>query len=358
MPYLDQIFYVAVVPTWRCNFRCKACYRWKILKHHDIPIEKWLKIIKNLKRNFSSNVFVEIDGGEALIRKADIIRIIKELKTQFKRVVLNTNGSLLDEKTLLKLDKLGLDAIKLSFYSLNKKTHNYLRGVDCYDAVLSVIKNHQKLGLKLELIASMLVTSKNIEEIPALIKFLMPLNRVNFRINPLQENFYSENAFNHSSVILPKDLWPTKEKIKKLFSWLAKYQERFKTTKEHLRLIENYYLNPKSSLKIPCRVSTGSFIVHPSGGVSLCYSFPEIGSALGNLKKILNSSAARKQRKEIEKCRKYCRILTCSFVNQNKDKTKNNPKQPRPRRVNGTRSKTPKSPRLRPASWNYGRAKP
>ena len=137
MSYLDSIFYIAVIPTWKCNFRCQACHRWKIKKHYDISIEKWLKIIKNLKHSFSSNVFVEINGGEPLIRKADTIRIIKELKTHFNRVVLNTNGSLLDKKTLLELDKLGLDAIKLSFYSFNKRTHNYLRGVDCYDTVLS-----------------------------------------------------------------------------------------------------------------------------------------------------------------------------------------------------------------------------
>ena len=220
MSYLDQIFYIAVVPTWKCNFRCKACFRWKIKKHYDIPVEKWLKIIRNLKRNFSSEVFVEIDGGEPLIRKADVIKIVKELKTHFKRVVLNTNGSLLDEKTLRELDKNGLDAIKLSFYSLNKKTHNYLRGVDCYDIVLSVIKKHQQLNSKIELIIAILVTSKNIDGVPALVKFLLPLKRVNFRINPLQENFFSKHAFNHSSVMLPKNLWPAKNKTKKLFRWL------------------------------------------------------------------------------------------------------------------------------------------
>lgn len=316
MSYLDQIFYIAVVPTWRCNFRCKACFRWKILEHRDIPVEKWIKIIKNLKRNFSKDVFVEIDGGEALIRKSVIIRLVKGLKTHFNRVVLNTNGFLLDKKTLLKLDRLGLDAIKMSFYGLNKKTHNYLRGVDCYDATMSVIKNHQQFNLNLELIIAILVTSKNIEEIPALIKFLLPLKRVNIRINPLQEIFYSENAFNYFKVILPENLWPAKEKTKKLFRWLAKYQDRLKTSKEHLKVIENYYRNPENSLKIPCRVGEGSLIINPSGGISLCYSFPEIGSALGNLKKILSSDAAQKQRKEIEKCKKYCRILTCSFVNQ------------------------------------------
>ncbi len=168
------------------------------------------------------------------------------------------------------------------------------------------------------LIIAILVTSKNIDEVPALVKFLLPLERVSIKIIPLQENFYSKNAFNHSSVMLPKNLWPTKEKTKKFFWWLAKYQDRLKTSREHLRVIAAYYENPKSSLKIPCRVSTSSLIIHPSGGVSLCYSFPQIGSALGNLKKILNSSAAQKQRKSIGNCKKYCRVLTCSFINQSK----------------------------------------
>jgi len=318
MSYLDSIFYIALIPTWKCNFRCKACHRWKILKHNDIPLEKWLKIIKNLKRNFSSDVFVEFNGGEPLIRKSLVIRMIKELKTHFKRVVLNTNGSLLDEKTLLKLENAGLDAIKLSFYSLNRKTHNYLRGVNAYDAALSVIKKHQQLGLKIELIIAILVTSKNIEEIPKLIKFLLSLKRTSIRINALQEIFSSENTFEYRKSILPRDLWPAKDKTKKLFRWLAKYQNRIKTTKEHMKIIENYYRNPKSVLKIPCRVSTGSLIIHPSGKVGLCYSMPEFGSALNDLKKLLNSSAARKQRKKIENCKKYCRILACSFVNQNK----------------------------------------
>ncbi len=181
---------------------------------------------------------------------------------------------------------------------------------------MSVIKNHQKLGLKLELIVSMLAASKNIKEIPKLIKFLLLLKRVNIRIHPLQEDFYSKNAFDHSNVILPKDLWPSKKKIRNLFSWLTQYQDRLKTTKEHLKVMENYYRNPESSLKMPCKVSTGSLIIHPSGGISLCYSFPEIGNALGDIKKILSSDAAKNQRKKIKKCKKYCRVLTCSFVNQ------------------------------------------
>lgn len=316
MSYLDGIFYIAVIPTRKRNFRCKSCHHWKALEHHDISVEKWLKIIKNLKRNFSNDVFVEINGGEPLIRKSAVIKIAKELKTYFKRVVLNTNSSLLDEKTLLKLDKLGLDAIKLSFYSLNKKTHNYLRGVDCYDAVVSVIENHQRLKLKLELIVSILVTSKNIEEIPALVEFLLLLKRVNVRINPLQERFWSENAFNYSSAILPKDLWPAKDKTKRFFQWLAKYQDRIKTSEEHIKTVAAYYENPKSSLKIPCEVATGSFIVHPSGKISLCYGFPEFGSALGNLEKILSLDVAQRQRKAIGNCKKYCRILTCSFADQ------------------------------------------
>ena len=98
MSYLDSIFISPLSQLGNVTFVVRGCLRWKILKHNDIPLEKWLKIIKNLKRNFSSDVFVEFNGGEPLLRKSAIIRMVKELKTHFKRVVLNTNGFLLDEK--------------------------------------------------------------------------------------------------------------------------------------------------------------------------------------------------------------------------------------------------------------------
>lgn len=75
------------------------------------------------------NAFVEINGGEPLIKKGLVQKIIPELKKYFYSVTLNTNDFLINETRIDKLEKSGLNFVKASLYSLDEKIHDDLRQI-------------------------------------------------------------------------------------------------------------------------------------------------------------------------------------------------------------------------------------
>ena len=103
------------------------CSIWKN-NFPELSDEKWLKIGEEVKNSLPKNTFLEINGGEPLIRKDLTISLIKKLKQKFDCVALNSNGVLINAETVKELEKSGLDILKISFYSLDKNIVNSLRG--------------------------------------------------------------------------------------------------------------------------------------------------------------------------------------------------------------------------------------
>ena len=314
--HLQKISYISLMPTIRCNFQCQSCFNWKVPATLELPLVEWEKIVASLIKNFDGSTFVEINGGEPLLRRDDIIQIVRKLKTHFQKVVLNTNGYFLDPNTIDALEAAGLDVIKMSLYSLNPTTHNDLRGAVAFDQAMQALRYHQEKNSAMEFRIAILITSKNIQEVPALIDYLVGLRNVVIRLNALTEIYNSEKSADLSVYKIPEALWPKAEAIEKVFECIMAHKDKIKTTEEHLKTIKEYYLNPASALEHPCRVHESSLIITSDGKVSLCYKLPPFGDARGDLAQLLDSPEAEAQRTATKHCRKGCRILACNFINQ------------------------------------------
>lgn len=304
--------FVSLQITFKCNFKCQACSIWK-KSFPELNNEEWLEIASDIKKYFPENTFVEINGGEPLLRKELVFKLIKSLKKKFKTVTLNSNGSLIGCTTLRKLEEAGLDAIKISFYSLRKKTVNSLRGTeDAYGKTLDAIRLLQNSNIKLEI--GVLITSENIDDLEELITYLQKLKNCQIILQPLDESIESEESKKSRKNILPKNLWPQKDKVQEFFKWLRKNSKNIKNSKDNLRVIENYYLLPRSALKRKCFAGQKGFMVYPNGNVSFCFKRKNIGNINNDdIAKILKSSNTRSERKGIKNCRKYCRISGCNY---------------------------------------------
>jgi MoaA/NifB/PqqE/SkfB family radical SAM enzyme len=305
--------YVSLIVTFNCNFKCRSCSVWTKTNTSELNDSQWREIAEQLCHFLPPSTFIEINGGEPLLRKPLAINLIKQLKSHFHTVALNTNGSTIDETTLIELKEAGLDIIKLSLYSLDGATHNNLRGSDiAFDHATSAVKLINQSGLKLEI--GTLITSQNIAELPKLISYITNLPDTNIILQPLDEKIESIESKNFSTNILPRDLWPDEKDTISFFDWLEEdgNARKIKNSPMAIEAMKKYYLNAKSALDYRCFAGQRNLIIYPNGDLSFCFKRPKFGSISDG--SIINPiKTANVERKYIAKCPKYCRIVGCNI---------------------------------------------
>ena len=303
--------YVSLMMTGKCNFRCQTCSIWQNKEKKELSEADWFRIVRKLSDDLNPDAFIEINGGEPLMKPSLVISLVKELKKHFRKVTLNSNGSLINEEILDRLKEVGLDTIKISFYSLDEKIHNQLRGNSlAYSQAMKAMGLVTKKQIELEI--GLLITSKNIKKAVELIIYLRSLPKTLIILQPLDEKIGLYGSLNRSDSQLITSLWPKRDDIDTFFSWIDKNRQKTKNSPANIEAIKQYYLNPKSTLNFRCFAGQRSLIIQPNGDVSLCFK----GKNIGNIKKqnlgeILRGAVG--ERKKIKNCKKYCRIIGCNF---------------------------------------------
>lgn len=137
-----------IVPGNYCNLACKHCYAKDneriILEREKILTKKQIeKVIQFIKvRNIRK---LDICGGEPLLSK-NLVFVIKEFKKNitggFAGIV--TNGTMLDENKVKRLEEAGIDSYSISLESINERKHDYIRGKGCFRRTMMGIKNLRK----------------------------------------------------------------------------------------------------------------------------------------------------------------------------------------------------------------------
>jgi len=163
-------------PSWayieltnRCSENCKWCFAdSKIGRTEDMDINAAKKILLILKN--SGIVQVTFSGGEPL-EYPYLFSVLKEAKQLGLRIHINTNGKLLNQKTINKLSKNGVNQIQFNTEGINKD--NIMEYKELF--------RHTRL-LKIESVAQIVVTKLNKSSIFRRINNLMKLhpNRIRF----------------------------------------------------------------------------------------------------------------------------------------------------------------------------------
>ena len=93
-------------PTAKCNLTCEGCYRDNIDSHKSLDeVRKELDVFNK----FRAYDGVSIAGGDPRLLHPKIVDIVKMVKADGHKPVLNTNGLALTEKLLLQLKEAGLE---------------------------------------------------------------------------------------------------------------------------------------------------------------------------------------------------------------------------------------------------------
>lgn len=104
--------------TSKCNLNCQYCHNALYNnKDDDMTTDEIIKLVKGLdKKNKIKKIL--LTGGEPLLNK-DICKIISEFTSMGIKMDMVTNGTLLTEKYLKRLEKAGLKRIRLSIDSVS-----------------------------------------------------------------------------------------------------------------------------------------------------------------------------------------------------------------------------------------------
>ncbi|MEA2032231.1 MAG: radical SAM protein [Euryarchaeota archaeon] len=93
------------IELWGCNWNCKWCpvkfFSSKNMTPIVIPIEQIIGLLLNFGDDRSSTMLA-ISGGEPLLQKEEVLKLIASLKTRTNyTVILATNGSFVEENLAL-----------------------------------------------------------------------------------------------------------------------------------------------------------------------------------------------------------------------------------------------------------------
>lgn len=132
--------------TARCNFNCRMCYIHDInsmneLKERELPVSWWLKTAEEARKE--GLLFLLLTGGEAMLR-ADFRELYQELAQMGFRLVINTNGSLIDEKILELFRKYPPGRVNVSMYGASEETYKRLCGREMKERAARGIRELKK----------------------------------------------------------------------------------------------------------------------------------------------------------------------------------------------------------------------
>jgi MoaA/NifB/PqqE/SkfB family radical SAM enzyme len=150
-----------------CNYKCIFCNNPRLSAHAPVSLES----INRYESLFNIVDLVDISGYGEAICNPDFRRIVAMLTEKKKRFSFSTNGFGLTKEIITLLHQSTLSRINVSINSLDEAIYSELCGGS--GNLPAVLENLEALrqGRKFELTISMVVTSKNIHEMPAFVRF-------------------------------------------------------------------------------------------------------------------------------------------------------------------------------------------
>ena len=218
--------------TNQCNFSCRYCFVEK--KNKNLSIKNIKVMVTNIMNSAKKNRLKSIDfvlaGGEPLLKLKEIKKMAAEIKKIGKKILIPykiaiiTNGSLLTENIAkyFKKNKIRVSISLDGVANYHNNTRVFPDGRGTYKFVHKGIKIAKKFKILDNV--NVVITSKNIEHLPDLAKFLLK-NQILFAFS-----LYKRTEVYSKTSLSPEKLIPPTEKLIKYF-------------KRTINIIYNYYKN-------------------------------------------------------------------------------------------------------------------
>jgi len=255
--------------TEECNNSCLYCYnhwRFKDKQRNFLSIEKIEKIIPDLVRN---EVFeVTITGGEPLIRRNELMYLVRKLKENGISFTVNTNLRLLTEEYAEQLLETGAKFILTSLNSFRKKEHDYLsQNKNAFSETIKGIKVALKWGFVVGV--NVVLTKVNLNQLFQTAEYLSKIG-----VKHLSATKVSPCLGLHPQYYSTKNLFLNKKEILESLQVLIEIQDKLKMTVD---ILECYPLclikdgvKYKKFIRRNCGAGINTLTIGASGDVRPC----------------------------------------------------------------------------------------
>jgi len=166
---LDKKPIVVWNSTMACNLKCVHCYANAQCNasEHELTTAEAKTMIDDLAQ-FGAPTLL-FSGGEPLMRH-DLFELGAYAKSKNIRVVISTNGTLIDREAAKKIKDIGFSYVGISLDGV-RETNDHFRGVGgAYDMAIAGIKNCMELGIRVGL--RFTINKSNYTEIPHIFDIL------------------------------------------------------------------------------------------------------------------------------------------------------------------------------------------
>lgn len=310
---------ISIVPTGRCNSRCKTCSLWKTPVKGELSVDEWDMIFKSIGK---IHPWITLSEGEPFLTK-DLVDIVRSAvrNNEPQIIVIPTNGILTEKierdlKQILCFYKERL-IVNLSLDDIGDR-HDRIRGIKGnFDRLLrsiSVVKKLKKDFTNLRVGVNTVISKYNIDHIKEISDFVGAEIGPDSHIFEIAENRKSLNNIN-------MNMKPDANSCVSVIHELIKKSNGRDLThffrKRYYRLISELLENQKEI--IPCYAGIGSAHISSTGEVLACCSMYE---SMGNLRKggynfkeLWKSEKARMVREKIKKRHCWCTHANNNYSN-------------------------------------------
>jgi MoaA/NifB/PqqE/SkfB family radical SAM enzyme len=291
---------------------------WK--KNPKIEEELTLRELKELlKKTKKWGIdHVSFAGGETLVRKEDVIELIKFASSMNMRTDLITNGYFMDKQTCEKLLLAKVSKISLSLDGAKRETHDFIRGEGNYDRVIETAKNlvslKRRFKSSVELEFTTVVTGYNFKELIDIFNMMQNLrfDYINYQVITPDNTFTKGPEYYRD--FYQSDFWINNDDsklLRKIALMLVKLKKsgKIRNTRDYLLMIPEYFKKKEKFKGGNCIVGFSYMNIDPYGNISVCGLGPNLNIKNENLIDSWNSKEYKKTRFKIKKCKRACLML-------------------------------------------------
>ena len=287
--------------TYRCTSRCLTCNIWKrpTEENKELSWEEWKPILEKMAKDGVRSI--ELFGGDALLRKDLLIKIIRRCGELGIKTFFPTNSNLIDDETARELVEAGLFTIYFSLDEL-PSLKGAVRGVEDHfgkvDRAVSLIKKYRGDKKTPHMVAITTVSRLNFRLLDRFIEYVESVPFDMYMLRGISE--FSDASISRSAVdgVLPDPYFTSTGGGSNLFS-ASEAAELIKKLKEirhrpagsgsvyinteNVDILTEENLVKGSYPEMKCQFCTTQLVLTPYGEVVPCLYFSKY--VLGDLKK-------------------------------------------------------------------------
>jgi len=196
-----------------CNLACKHC--WITARLSDqirlkpVPVESYFNFIDQAIGLGLG--YVKISGGEAFLRKQDVLRLIEFTHERKIATRIETNGTLIDDEIARTIHQTKT-AVSISLDGATAEQHERVRQIPgCFDATMRGIDLLKRYEVPIEIVMS--IYQANEHDLVNVIKFTSTIKRGRLKINPVMASGRGQKMDSRGERLNVLDLFHLMKKV-------------------------------------------------------------------------------------------------------------------------------------------------